>query len=279
MIHKFQVGLLPANKEPGIQTLQDLCCIHFHPVQCHASCSTFGPWGEFLSTEFTNFMESKGILHQLTAPNTPQQNGIAERANRTIDGAACAMLQSVGMANTFWGCAVATTIHVRNRAPSRTNNYVSPHETLFGHPPDLSSLHVFGCLAYQHITQPRHKFDPTSERLVFMGYEGSTKGYKLWNPRTHKFIVSTDVTFEETTFPLRTQSPHPPQPSSISLPSPEYVDLALPESDDEDAHQIPAIPTPAIPQPAVPPQQLPPAPPPPPPDAPLPNLEPPRQSI
>ena len=74
--------------------------------------------GKFLLTEFTEFMESQGILHQLTAPNTPQQNGIAKRANHTIDSAACAMLQSVGMANTFWECVVTTAIHVRKCAPS-----------------------------------------------------------------------------------------------------------------------------------------------------------------
>ena len=108
-------------------------------------------------------MRSKGILHQLTAPNTPQQNGVAERANRTIDGAARAMLQSAGMSNGFWECAVATAIHVRNRTPSRANNYLSPHERLYGRAPDLSYLRIFGCLAYRHITQPRHKFDPTSE--------------------------------------------------------------------------------------------------------------------
>ena len=160
--------------------------------------------GEFLSTEFIKFMDNKGIEHQLTAPYTPQQNGVAERANRTIVGAARALLQSAGMSNMFWESAISTAVHVRNRAPSRVNNYVSPHEKLFGQAPDISYLRTFGCLAYRHVTETRTKFDPTSECLVFTGYKGSTKSYKLWNPKAQKFIISTDVTFEETIFPLHT---------------------------------------------------------------------------
>ena len=128
-------------------------------------------------------------------------------ANRTIAEAARSMLQGAGMTNGFWECAVSTAVHVRNRAPSRANDYVSPHERLFGNIPDLSYLRVFGCLAYWHITTMRTKLEPTSERLVFVGYEGSSKSYKLWNLRTHRFVISTDVTFEETIFPLRIEPP------------------------------------------------------------------------
>ena len=108
--------------------------------------------GEFLSTEFTKLMEAKGIEHQLTAPHTPQQNGVAERTNRTVASTARALLQTAGMTNGFWECAIATAVHARNRAPSRVNKYTSPHEKLFGQRPDLSYLRVFGCLAYRHIT-------------------------------------------------------------------------------------------------------------------------------
>ena len=96
--------------------------------------------GETLSTEFIKFLEGKGINHQLTAPHTPQQNGVAERANCTVAEAARAMLQGASMTNGFWECAVSTAVHVRNRAPSRANDYMSPHERLFGSAPDLSYL-------------------------------------------------------------------------------------------------------------------------------------------
>ena len=182
-------------------------------------------------------MEAKGIEHQLTAPHTPQQNGVAERANRTVASAARALLQTAGMTNNFWECAISTAAHARNRAPSRVNDYVSPHERLFGQQPDLSYLRVFGCLAYRHITSTRKKFDATSERLIFVGYERASKGYRLWDPRTRKIVVSTDVTFEENIFPLHTRPLPISQPKSIPETPPESrerAEFAFPDSDDED---------------------------------------------
>ena len=192
--------------------------------------------GEFLSTEFTKFMENRGIEHQLTVPYTPQQNGVAERANRTVASAARALLQTAGMMNSFWECTIATAVHARNHALSRVNDYISPHERLFGQQPDLSYLRVFGCLAYRHITSTRRKFDTTSEKLIFVEYERASKGYKLWDPRTHKIIVSTDVVFEENVFPLHTRTLPLIQPKSIPETPPEpkeCAEFAFPDSDDE----------------------------------------------
>ena len=102
--------------------------------------------------------------------HTPQQNGVAERANHTVAEAARAMLQSASMTNGFWECAVATATHVRNHAPSRVNEYQSPHEQLLGQKPDLSYLWTFGCLAYAHTMTNQTKSDATSQKLVFVGY-------------------------------------------------------------------------------------------------------------
>jgi len=108
--------------------------------------------GEFLSKEFIQYIEEQGVHHQLTSPHTPQQNGVAERTNQTIDEAAWAMLQSAGMSQGFWECAIATAVHIWNCAPSCVTGYVSPHECFFGQPPDVSYLCIFGCLTYTHTT-------------------------------------------------------------------------------------------------------------------------------
>ena len=150
-------------------------------------------------------MEKHGVHHQLTAPHTLQQNGIAERGNWTIAEAAQAMMQSAGLSQAFWEFAVTTAVHVQNHAPSRVTGNISPHEWLIKQPPDISYLCIFGCLAYTHTTTQRSKFDPTSQKLVFVGYDNSTKGYKLCNPSSHKIVTSTDVVFEKIYF----SSPHP----------------------------------------------------------------------
>ncbi|CAI7874229.1 unnamed protein product [Closterium sp. NIES-53] len=71
--------------------------------------------GEFLGAEFTKFLKRNGIRHQLTCPGIPQQNGIAECANRTIGKAAKTLLGAAGMPYKFWPEAVRHIITVKNR--------------------------------------------------------------------------------------------------------------------------------------------------------------------
>ena len=101
------------------------------------------------------------------------------------------------MSPGFWEFTVATAVHVQNQAPSWVVRYVSPHKHLLKLALDLSYLHTFGSLAYAHTTTQQTKYDPTLQKLMFIGYDNSTKGYKLWNPLSHLTVISTDVVFEE----------------------------------------------------------------------------------
>ena len=221
---------------------------NYYKGSLRAICTDCG--GEFLSRDFTQYLEKQGIHHSLTRPNTPQQNGVTERANRTIAEAAQAMLHGAGISHVFWEFAVGTAVHVQNRAPSHVTSNISPYKLLTGHKPELSYLHVFGCLTYAHIMTTRTKYDPTSQKLVFVGYDNSTKGYKLWNPSSKRTVISTDVVFEETVFPLKSTlklplnapTPTPFLPSETLTPSMQ-INLALPESDDEDEHPLPPAPS------------------------------------
>ncbi|CAI7788763.1 unnamed protein product [Closterium sp. NIES-53] len=88
--------------------------------------------GEFLGAEFTKFLKRNGIRHQLTCPGTPKQNGIAERANRTIGKVAKSMLGADGMPYKFWPDAVRHVITVKNR--------VLPHGWLMWDPKSKKTL-------------------------------------------------------------------------------------------------------------------------------------------
>ena len=107
--------------------------------------------GEFLSKEFEAYIHEQGLGQQLTAPDTPMQNGCAEHANRTIVESARAMLHHAGMTYGFWEFAVATATYVRNHSPHRSNGYISPYERLMGYAPETAYFKVFRCLAYRHI--------------------------------------------------------------------------------------------------------------------------------
>ena len=70
---------------------------------------------EFLSHQFDDFCKLKGIKRHRTVPNNPQQNGVAERANRTILERVRCMLISSGMPQRFWGEAACTAVVLINK--------------------------------------------------------------------------------------------------------------------------------------------------------------------
>eukprot|EP00253_Pinus_taeda_P020671 PITA_20671 len=137
--------------------------------------------GEFTSKEFDSYCKDAGIERHKTTVNTPQQNGVAERMNRTLLERARCMLSNAGLPKELWTKAVATACYVINRSPSTTIDCKVPQEVWTGHPCDYSKLRVFGCDAYALV--PKHqrtKLDPKSKRYIFVGYGDGTKGYRLW---------------------------------------------------------------------------------------------------
>ena len=181
--------------------------------------------GEFMSAEFTAYLEEQGIVHETSAPRTPQQNGVAERMNQTLLGGARAMLHHAGMTYGFWSEAIHVAAHVLNRAPRSGLGWKTPYELLFGHKPEVSHLRVFGCRAWA-INEQAKKWDPRSTPMVFVGYEIASKAYRLWDPTSRRIVVSTNVKFDESILPNKPtptpQVPTPanPIPSSSKLPPP-----------------------------------------------------------
>jgi hypothetical protein len=154
--------------------------------------------GEYDSKEFRMYCEEQGIVCHLTAVYTPQQNGVAERLNRTLLERVRSMLSQSGLPHVFWAEAVNTAAYLVNLSPSSAINSMTPFEKRYGRPTNYWTLIVFGCDAYPLIPKVnRSKLDPTSKKCVFLGYQTGVKGYRLWNPVACKIIVSRDVSFNE----------------------------------------------------------------------------------
>ena len=161
-------------------------------------CLRIDNGGEYTSDEFKNFCKEEGIKRQFTVPYTPQQNGVAERMNRTLLDRTRAMLRTAGLAKSFWAEAVKTACYVVNRSPSTAIELKTPMELWSGKPANYSHLHTFGCLAYVMFnTQEITKLDSRSRKCIFLGYADGVKGYRLWDPTDHKIIISRDVIFAE----------------------------------------------------------------------------------
>ena len=154
--------------------------------------------GEFTSHEFQEFCEAHGIRQPLTVPRSPQQNCVAERKNRTILDIARSMLKSKGMPKEFWAEAVACAVYLSNRSPTRSVWGKTPQEAWSGRKPGISHLKVFGSIGYVHVPdETRTKLDDKSKKFILIGYDSSSKGYKLYNPNTKKTVISRDVEFDE----------------------------------------------------------------------------------
>ena len=82
--------------------------------------------GEYNSREFNKFLTSKGFVKQRSIPRMPQQNGIAEKMNRTIQECARSMLHDAELPYTFWAEAVATAVILRNRSPTVSVENMTP---------------------------------------------------------------------------------------------------------------------------------------------------------
>ena len=154
--------------------------------------------GEFTSKEFLEFCEANGIRRPLTVPRSPQQNGVAERKNRTILDMARSMLKSKRLPKEFWAEAVACAVYLSNRSPTRSVWGKTPQEAWSGRKPGISHLKVFGSIAHVHVPDERRtKLDDKSESFIFIGYDANSKGYKLYNPSNKRIVINRDVTFDE----------------------------------------------------------------------------------
>ena len=152
--------------------------------------------GEYTSNEFEKFLKEQGIRHEKTIPKTPQQNGIAERMNRTLVEATRSLL--LDMKKEFWAEALTTAVYLRNRSPTSVLPDRTPYEALTGEKPDVRHLREFGCECYAHIPKDeRKKLDPTARKCIFLGYGDSTKAYRLYDDERGRVIHSRDVRFVE----------------------------------------------------------------------------------
>src|SRR6266568_4582288 len=193
--------------------------------------------GEYMSGEFEAFCTEHGIQRQHTVRNRPQQNGVAERANRTMEEGVVSMLYESGMPTAFWGEALATFIHTSNKLTTSALPEATPHEAFYCSKPDLSMLRVWGCTAYvliQRDKQPLGSLGLHMEKCIFIGYPQGYKGWKFYNPVTKKVVISERADFDEHFFMLQRHSvPHLPLPWPNSLLETPTTTLSLPDLSEE----------------------------------------------
>lgn len=139
---------------------------------------------EFCNNHFNSFTAKHGILHQRTVPYSPEQNGVAERMNRTIMEKVRCMLIDGDLHKQFWAEAASTAAYLINRTPCRSMKNITPEELWSKTKPDLTCLRVFGSKGMAHIPkEQRGKLDSKSTECIMIGYSEQSKGYRLYNQK------------------------------------------------------------------------------------------------
>jgi hypothetical protein len=156
---------------------------------------------EYVNKELSSYLADKGIRHDTTMPYTPQQNGEAERLNRTLQEKVRPMLSESKLPLDMWGEAITVANYLRNVSPV-AGQAKTPWELYYGTKPDLSHLRTFGCRAYVLIPKQlrTHKMAEVSEAGIMVGYATNGKGYRILMD-TGDVKCSRDVHFDENTFP------------------------------------------------------------------------------
>jgi Integrase core domain len=139
---------------------------------------------ELVRGKLEQYCTTSGITYEKTVPDTPNQNGVAERTNLTLASMARAMLLDAELSDWFWPFAVHAAVHIKNRVPHAS---LPPHKTPFElwhqHKPNLSHLRLFGSRCTSRIlSSSLSKFEPRGEAALFLGYAQDAKGYILWVP-------------------------------------------------------------------------------------------------
>ena len=219
-------------------------------IDAELKCLRTDNGGEYISHKFVEYCKENGIRREYTIPDTPEQNGVAERTWRSLYEMTRAMLKHSDLGNEWWGRALKTAAYLKNRClNSAVKVNKTPFEMCYGKKPDLSTLRTFGCKVFAHIPKEKHyKLDDRAREGIFMGYGENTKGYVIYLKKERKFIHSRTVNFRENSSDKNYLEF--PKENSEKIPEPvvhndqqivrEHIPIEQYESDDENDRVNPA---------------------------------------
>ena len=153
---------------------------------------------QYESNEFKDHCREAGINRETTTAYTLEQNGVAERMNRTIIEATPAMLHDQCLPKFLWGEAANTIVYVQNKCPHQALDFKTLEEVFIGKKPNVFAFRIFGCPVYFHVPkEKRNKLDAFGKKGTFLGYIETSKAYRIYLPDQREVELSHDVTFDE----------------------------------------------------------------------------------
>ncbi|UYV73235.1 hypothetical protein LAZ67_10002262 [Cordylochernes scorpioides] len=154
---------------------------------------------EFCSSPWDIFTKAHGIVHERTMVYTPEQNGVAERMNRTLLNLVRSSVNSCNLPTASWAELTNTAAYLRNRVTNRHNEEKTPFELWFGKRPALQHLRAIGCETFVHVPKQRRnsKLQPRATKGILVGYSLQGRGWRIWIPEKRQVVESRNCVFKE----------------------------------------------------------------------------------
>ena len=155
---------------------------------------------EYMNKDLSKWLRQRGIVHSVAVTYTPQQNGRAERANRTILDGVRTLLSDSSLPEQLWAEAARTVVYVTNRTIGSHNPNKTRYELFTGMKPKLDNLRVFGQkVIVRDPDQTRDgKLAARGHEVTFVGYTDRHNTYRLFETDPHESVFEAcDVKFLE----------------------------------------------------------------------------------
>ena len=168
-----------------------------HTSKRKISCVRSDQGKEYMSKEFKSFLNDNSIHHETSSTYTPQQNGLAERANRTLINTARSLLISARLPERLWGEAVNTAAFLRNLVPKTSLSNESPEFRFYQRSTPKNYIKRIGCICFVKKPGQKGKMEAVSTKAVMLGYEQEKRAWRAFIPSENKIIVSREILFNE----------------------------------------------------------------------------------
>jgi hypothetical protein len=154
---------------------------------------------KFKNTQVEDYLDQEGIKHKFSAPCTPEQNGVAERKNRTLIESAWTMLDEYKSSKHIWAKAINMACHAVNQLYLHRLLKKTPHELLTGNKPNVSYFRVFGSKCYVLPKRSKSsKFVPKIYGGFMLRYDSNSHAYRVFNKDFGCVETTCDAVFDET---------------------------------------------------------------------------------
>ncbi|GAA5966903.1 hypothetical protein JCM21900_003324 [Sporobolomyces salmonicolor] len=174
--------------------------------------------GEYSSCAFCAYLDKHGIAFESPPPYSHASNGVNELVYHSILEGIRVMQLQAGADKSLWAEALLAFVFVKNHSPHTTLNSKVPLAVWHGCPVRVDMLCIWGCRAWHTLSKTKLKLNAPAVPLVFVGYDGDTRAYRLLDPESKCIVRSRDTRLQEDLFPLASASP--PAPVDAIPPNP-----------------------------------------------------------